>query len=122
MCQRLNTGESNNFYFGICIGPLTYLAVPMFLSPRGQPTVYEPGGQGSLLPWERELLPALPPLYPLGEGSTLRRQPVRTTVKTLIIYSYKNYIFLAVFSYIMHRKINYIGERAYIDKLKNMTV
>ena len=24
MCQRLNTGESNNFYFGIftCIGPL----------------------------------------------------------------------------------------------------
>ena len=26
MCQRLNTGESNNFYFGIfiiCIGPLT---------------------------------------------------------------------------------------------------
>ena len=27
MCQRLNTGESNNFYFGIfiCIGPLTLL-------------------------------------------------------------------------------------------------
>ena len=25
MCQRLNTGESNNFYFGIfiCIGPLS---------------------------------------------------------------------------------------------------
>ena len=25
MCQRLNTGESNNFYLGIfiCIGPLT---------------------------------------------------------------------------------------------------
>ena len=27
MCQRLNTGESNNFYFGIfiCIGPLRIL-------------------------------------------------------------------------------------------------
>ena len=29
MCQRLNTGECNNFYFGIfiCIGPLN---VPVF--------------------------------------------------------------------------------------------
>ena len=26
MCQRLNTGESNNFYFGICVGPLSKLS------------------------------------------------------------------------------------------------
>ena len=30
MCQRLNTGESNNFYFGIfiCIGPLRMCGKP----------------------------------------------------------------------------------------------
>ena len=33
MCQRLNTGESNNFYFGIfiCIGPLKDV-INLFLS------------------------------------------------------------------------------------------
>ena len=33
MCQRLNTGESNNFYFGIfiCIGPLRYREVESFV-------------------------------------------------------------------------------------------
>ena len=37
MCQRLNTGESNNFYFGIfiCIGPLNS-AIPSRSSPRPQ--------------------------------------------------------------------------------------
>ena len=32
MCQRLNTGESNNYYFGIfiCIGPLNHKYVLLF--------------------------------------------------------------------------------------------
>ena len=32
MCQRLNTGKSNNFYFGvfICIGPLNHKYVLLF--------------------------------------------------------------------------------------------
>ena len=32
MCQRLNTGESNNFYFGIfiCIGPLISILIRQY--------------------------------------------------------------------------------------------
>ena len=35
MCQRLNTGESNNFYFGIfiCIGPLICPLFYLFFTP-----------------------------------------------------------------------------------------
>ena len=36
MCQRLNTGESNNFYFGIfiCIGPLTLRIMNRIVPPE----------------------------------------------------------------------------------------